>query len=206
MSEDSSLLQVWIDRLRAGDLAARDELIRHAGERLRRLTRRMFSDFARVRQWEETDDVVQNASLRLWNALQTVTPDSVSGFLSLAARQIRRELLDLARHYFGPQGQGTNQVHHSFQEPSDSTAQVPQHHFSTWDDPGRLEGWCEFHQQVEALPTRECAVFDLLWYHGLTQVEAAKILNVSEQTVKRAWLSARMALQAALKGHEVDLD
>ncbi len=40
-----------------------------ACERLTRLARKMLKDFGRVRRWEETDDVVQNALLRLYRTL-----------------------------------------------------------------------------------------------------------------------------------------
>jgi RNA polymerase sigma-70 factor (ECF subfamily) len=109
MSEDASTqLQAWIDRIKAGDPTAHAELLNHACERLRRLTRKMLQDFSGVRRWEGTDDVCQNALLRLHKALQTVPLESVEQFFRLAATQIRRELLDLARHYFGPEGPGAN--------------------------------------------------------------------------------------------------
>src|SRR2546426_1060956 len=47
--------QTWIDRLQAGDLKARDELLGHACERLRRLTRKMLKGFVRLKRWELTD-------------------------------------------------------------------------------------------------------------------------------------------------------
>ncbi|MBL8798147.1 MAG: helix-turn-helix domain-containing protein, partial [Planctomycetia bacterium] len=42
--------------------------------------------------------------------------------------------------------------------------------------------------------------FDLLFYQGLSQAEAAALLNVSERTVKRRWQSARLQLHDALGG------
>ena len=67
-------------------------------------------------------------------------------------------------------------------------------------DPGRLAIWSEFHRQVEALPDEEQAVFDLLWYQGLSQAAAAAVLGVNERTVKRRWQSARVKLHDALEG------
>jgi DNA-directed RNA polymerase specialized sigma24 family protein len=40
----------------------------------------------------------------------------------------------------------------------------------------------------------------LLWYQGLSQAEAAELLQVSERTIKRRWMSARLQLQDALHG------
>ena len=55
-------------------------------------------------------------------------------------------------------------------------------------------------EQVAALPEEEREVFDLLWYQGLPQAEAADLLHVNVRTIKRRWLSARMKLQDALQG------
>src|SRR6476661_7110126 len=109
MSEPGSTtiqLQRCLDRLRQGDLVARNELLNHACERLRKLTRRMLRGFVRLRRWEQTDDVLHNAMMRLHRALSETAPESLRHFFNLAAMQIRRELIDLANHHFGPEGQG----------------------------------------------------------------------------------------------------
>jgi DNA-directed RNA polymerase specialized sigma24 family protein len=43
-------------------------------------------------------------------------------------------------------------------------------------------------------------VFDMLWYQGLTQAEAAALLQVSERTLQRRWRAACERLHAALDG------
>jgi RNA polymerase sigma-70 factor (ECF subfamily) len=192
-----SLVQIqgWIARLQAGDPAARDALLGAAGERLRHLAQKMLQSYPRVRRWEQTDDVLQNALLRLCRTLQDVPPQSVADFLRLAALNIRRELLDLTRHYYGPQGAG---AHHVTLGPDEEGP--PEAAAAASLDPGSLTVWSEFHQQVEALPDEERAVFDLLWYQGLSQAEAAEVLGVTERTIKRRWQSARLRLHDALQG------
>ena len=54
--------------------------------------------------------------------------------------------------------------------------------------------------QVEKLTDEQREVFDLLWYEGLTQPEAATILGVSLKTVKRRWQDARLFLFEAMRG------
>lgn len=196
----TTLLQGCLDRLNAGDPAARDELIRHSYGRLQRLAHHMLQDFVRLQRRQEADDVLQNALLRLLRALETVPLDSVREFFRLAATQLRRKLLDLARHHFGPEGSGTWRA-----DPEEGAARkLPEPGIEASadrsTDPARLAHWTDFHQQVEALPAEEREVFGLLWYHSLTQAEAAAVLNVSESTVKRWWLSARLRLQEALHG------
>jgi RNA polymerase sigma-70 factor (ECF subfamily) len=48
------------------------------------------------------------------------------------------------------------------------------------------------------LPAQERELFDLLWYQGLNQTEAADLLGVCVRTVKRRWQSARLLLGRAL--------
>ncbi len=188
-------VQGLIARLQAGDAAARDALLGAAGERLRALARRMLQDYPRVRRWEETDDVLQNALLRLHRTLQEVTPPSAADFFRLAALNIRRELLDLVKRYYGPQGHG---AHHATLDAEEGGPPEPAGESSL--DPGRLAVWGEFHEQVGRLPDEERAVFDLLWYQGLSQAEAAELLGVNERTVKRRWQSARLKLHDAMQG------
>ncbi len=182
----SSDVQHWLTRLGEGDAGARDELLNCACERLRRLTRKMLRSFPGVRQFEETDDVFQEAMLRLCGALRDVTPATVRDFFRLAALQVRRELIDLARRYGGKEPPGAPE---GGREAAGTT-----------DDPQRLAAWGDFHQAIGALPDEPREVFDLLWYQGLTQAEAAGLLEVSVTTVKRRWQAARRMVFRALGG------
>jgi RNA polymerase sigma-70 factor (ECF subfamily) len=198
-ASQTAQIQGWIERLKAGDESARKELLACACARLERLTRKMLRSYPRVRRWEQTDDVFQNASLRLYRALAEVRPAGVVEFFRLAALNIRRELLDLAKHYYGPRGAG---AHHASLAGGEESGEGPAacERADTQDDPARLAAWTEFHTQVDALPAEEREVFDLLWYQELTQAEAANLLGVSERTVKRRWQSARLQLFRALGG------
>jgi RNA polymerase sigma-70 factor (ECF subfamily) len=184
-------LQQCLERLQAGDEGARQELLAGVSDRLTRLTRAMLKDYARLRRWEETGDVLQSALLRLYRALQTVTPGTLREFYRLAALQIRRELIDLARHHFGPQSGGG---HH------ESVAGAPEAPADSTCGPDRLASWAEFHEQVDALPEQEREVFDLVWYQGLTHPEAAALLETSTKTVQRRWHAACRKLHEALGG------
>jgi RNA polymerase sigma factor (sigma-70 family) len=192
-------LQRWLDLLRSGDDRGRRELISHACERLRKLTRHMLKGFPQVKRWEQTDDVLQNALMRLYRALADVTPESLRHFYYLAALQIRRELLDLAKHHFGPEGQGTK--HHTSEAKADDAHDPLEVQVDEAEEPSTLEGWTEFHAQVERLPEAEQELFNLVWYEGLSQNEAAQVLHLSLRTVKRRWQTARLLLYQALHGN-----
>ncbi len=136
-SQSTAQIQLRLDRLRSGDESARDELLNIACERLRRLTRKMLRDYRRVSRWEQTDDVLQNAVLRLCRGLDGVKPATVRSFINLAAVQIRRELIDLARHYNGPEGPGR---HHASRAGSGGSGSLPgpPEAANDTDDPARL--------------------------------------------------------------------
>jgi RNA polymerase sigma factor (sigma-70 family) len=65
-------------------------------------------------------------------------------------------------------------------------------------NPQTLSVYSELHFAVDRLPEIERKVVDLIWYHDLTQSEAARILNLSEQQVRRNWVSARLNLHQFL--------
>ena len=202
MSASNQTLQIegLIDRLQAGDEAARQELLACAGQRLTRLTRKMLKGFPRVKRWEETDDVFQNASLRLYRTLANVTPPTARDFFRLAALSIRRELLDLAKHYYGPEGLGMHHASVGGGQGSQSESPALSPAQDAGGEASQLAAWTEFHAQIDQLPEEERELFDLLWYQECTQAEAALLLKVSESTVKRRWASARVKLHKLLKG------
>jgi DNA-directed RNA polymerase specialized sigma24 family protein len=64
-------------------------------------------------------------------------------------------------------------------------------------DPTHLEAWARLHETIKALPSELRDVFDLLWYQGMVQREAAGVLGISEATLKRRWHDARLAVGPA---------
>jgi RNA polymerase sigma factor (sigma-70 family) len=198
MIDSSTQLHLFLQRMQAGDETARNELFRHMAGRLERLTRKMLHDFPGVRRWAGTDDVLQSALIRLLRTLRAVRPTTSRDFLGLAAEQIRRELIDLARHYYGPQGIGANHASRGDAEGSrDPVLAQP----TPADEPATLAAWCEFHEQVRHLPPDEREVVDLLFYQELSQGEAAELLQVTVRTVQRRWHAALLKLHAVLKDH-----
>jgi RNA polymerase sigma-70 factor (ECF subfamily) len=196
VTDSAPTLQHWLDRLRDGDPAARNELIRHSRDRLKLLTRQMLRRFPGVRQWEESSDVLQNVLVRLDRALQAVAVPSPRDFLRLATTQIRRELIDLARHHFGPEGPGANLVPpgqiapgETPPEPEDGSA-----------DPKELSRWHDLHCQIAGLDDEDRELFELLYYQGLKQADAAALLGVPLTTFKRRWRAARLRLMTRLGG------
>ncbi len=195
MNENTTVrLQRCLDRLRAGDAGARRELIGAASERLTRLARKMLKADDRVRRWEQTGDVFQNAAMRLWRALEAVTPGSLREFYSLAALQVRRELTDLARHHYGALGAAAN---HQSNPPQAGAGERGRAAFDSADEghePSALAIWGEMHEKVGELPEEQREAFDLIYYQGLTHAEAAGLLGLSTKTIQRRWQGACLAL------------
>jgi RNA polymerase sigma-70 factor (ECF subfamily) len=117
-----------------------------------------------------------------------VKPESTRAFFGLAAEQMRRELLDLARHYYGPEGEGANH---------DSVAPRPDDSRPALDPPAPnstsadLERWARFHEEAERLPVREREVVGLIFYHGWTQAQVAELFHKDVRTIRR-WLESAL--------------
>jgi RNA polymerase sigma factor (sigma-70 family) len=203
-SDDTTAPEIaaCLERLRAGDLAARDRIIEICSGRLRLLARRMLARFPAVRRWDDTDDVFQNAALRLHKALGQVRPESPRAIMALAATQLHRELIDLARRHAGPMSFAAN---HATTAPA-----VPVAADSVGPSPGgvdaaaapdeSLDRWTLFHEAIAALPGELREVFQLVWYLGADQRSIAGLLDCSERTVKSRWREARESVRAALEG------
>jgi RNA polymerase sigma-70 factor (ECF subfamily) len=187
-----------LDLARSGDQTARQRLVEHACERLRGLARKMLRRYPKVRRWEETDDVFVEAVTRLHRSLATVQPESPRHFYNLAATQIRRVLVDLARKHYGPEGLGSH--HDTAARSPDGEAPPRYERADVSGEPSGLAEWSEFHEQVEALSGEEREVFNLIWYEQMSQEEAAEVLGVTVRTVRRRWQEARYRLQKARLG------
>jgi RNA polymerase sigma-70 factor (ECF subfamily) len=174
-------LRELIVRFQSGESSALDTLIRRTEERLEQFARRMLAGFPRVRAREGTDDVLQSALVRLTRALREQTPQSVRDFFNLAAVQIRRELLDLARsHARRP----AERLEH---DPPDRA-----------EDSAELDRWTRLHEAVEQLPAELRDAFSYRFYHDWPQAEIASVLGISDRQVRRLWVEACLRLKAAV--------
>jgi RNA polymerase sigma-70 factor (ECF subfamily) len=183
------MFNALMGRLRSGDAKARNLLLMHLEQRLRGLAHRQLRNFPGVNRWEQTDDLLQKVLLRIDRALTDVDFQDPRHLLAISALHLRRELLDLARHYQGPQGIAS---HHKTNAPRGDQTDTPEQQFgSDTYDPARLARWTEFHQQVEQLPAELRPYFDLVFYQGLTHAQAAEILQCSEKQVYRKFGEAR---------------
>jgi RNA polymerase sigma factor (sigma-70 family) len=197
--ESHGSLDACIVRLTGGDPAARAELLALACDRMREIAQRMLRRFPNVRRWDETDDVLQNAAIRLYASLSRITPKDARGLLGLAATHIRRELLDLARKHAGPESYAANHetnVKHAGGDELWKVDSAAAYH----ESPDQLTRWTRLHEAAASLPAEEKELFHLIWYLDMSQEEAARMLGCSVRTVKRRWDSAKKLLNEAVLG------
>ena len=195
----TTVLQGILDRAAQGDPSAYEELIGRSSQRLLRLTKKMLRGYPQLRRWEQTDDVFQNAAIRLYRSLHNLKPDSVRSFMGLAALEIRRTLIDLNRHHFGPEG-AAGKHRSDVAGDHSGAAELLKNKPAADSGPRSIAAWAEFHEAVAKLPADEGEVFHLIWYGGLEQREIASLLNVSIPTVQRRWYRARHLLYEIFQG------
>lgn len=191
-----------IDRLSTADpetrRVAREELLSSAIEHMRAVAHRMVRGFPQVRRWDETDDIVQGAAMRLTRALDSVVPLDARHLLGLLAMQVRRELLDLARRYGGVE----SFAYHHETNAADIDGQQVLHCDVAADsiDTDSVNSWTRFHEAAESLNNDDRELFNLVWYLGLNQEQAANALGCSVRTIARRWDIVKRHLVVRLEG------
>jgi len=177
-------------RIAAGDPSARDRLFELCFHRLLRISRRMIAGFPNVRRWDDTDDVFQEAAIRLDRSLRQMNLTTPRDVFAIAATQVHRVLLDLARRHAGPMSFAAN--HASVSDPADDPvdrAAAPR---------VDLDRWTAFHEAVERMPARQREVFHLVWHMGCDQETVSRLTGRSIRTVKRDWRECREAIRQSL--------
>ena len=194
--DTSEALNGCLQRLAAGDPQAGDRILEICSTRLREMTSRMLGRFPTVRRHDDTDDVFQGAVLRLHRALgqMAASRESPRSVMALAAMQIRRELVDLARRNAGASSYAANHDTNVMRAAGKERYLVEE---AAVEDE-TLDRWQQFHAAIAALPAEEMEVFQLAWYLGADQKTIASVIGCSERTVRSHWLRAREAVKTAL--------
>jgi RNA polymerase sigma-70 factor (ECF subfamily) len=184
-------------RLQPGDAAAAHELWAACRERMQFLASKLLASSPQVHRWEDTDDLVQNASVRLLEALKEATIESDRHLLNLAFKKIREEFIDKLRHYGGPRSpmrhRATSSQRGGDGERVDLIEQAAAAEMTSVTESDR---WERFHAVVDRLPEREREVFGMAWYLGADQETIARTIGSSVPTVKRMWKTAKAIVAA----------
>jgi RNA polymerase sigma-70 factor (ECF subfamily) len=211
VSDESTalLMQGQLERAVTGDAEARQRLLEFARDRLMHHARRLLHGrYARLEPFAQTDDVVQQLYVkilenqnRFWVNAHGEPVRTLAEFFGHASAWMRDVLCDRLRKAYG------RDDNRPLVLPLDggSSGGGPRHEpYSSTLDGDKLRRWTEFHEAAARLPDDLRAVFDLVWYQGLSQPEAAALLGIAVRTVKLRWLKARLLVQQALGGSPFD--
>ncbi|HSJ62411.1 MAG TPA: ECF-type sigma factor [Gemmatimonadaceae bacterium] len=184
MSSRSRVTEL-LRRHSAGDRAALDEAIPLLYEELRRVARRQLRREDRGHTLSTTA-LVNEAYLRLADLRQMEWQDRAH-FLAMAARAMRRVLVDHARrHRADKRGGGEQPV--SLEEALIVSGENMEMVIAVDDALSRLG----------ALSPRLAQVVEYRFFGGMTEEEMATALGVTPRTVQRDWVKARGWLRETL--------
>ena len=189
MDQDSTVeLQDLLDRLRAGDKAARRAFLEQTCNRLRRLAAKiLYGSFPNLQSRHDVDSVVHETWLRLMQAVDKADPPTVADFFRLASHKIRQVLLDMASRQ---KRIDQRETFLSRAESGDNRAGAANQTY----DSARLALWTEFHNKVGSLPEAERTVFEMHYYLGLPQAAIAKVTGLHPRKVSYLWVAATETL------------
>ena len=182
----TELLRAWSD----GDEGALERLVPLVEAELRRLARGYMGRERRGHTLQVTA-LVNEAFLRLTDARRLRWQDRAH-FLGISARLMRRVLVDHARaRGYQKRGGGAQQV-----TLDDAILGSPDAAVDRVD----LVALDRALEALAAVDTRKSRVIELRFFGGLSVEEAADVLHVSADTVKRDWRLAKLWLLHELGG------
>ena len=196
--QTSVVIQCYLDSL-PGDTSAEPiirELLGRAADRLRMLCatflHKSYPRLTRPPSNMETDELLGGVVARLITALRTTRPLTVRQFFGLANQHIRWQLNDLARRL---------DERPAAEALAESGIAAPASSASVLSPDGR-----RMLEAIDGLPEDEREVFELVGIQGLTHAEVATVVGVSEKTVQRRLIRARLLLAERLADLRPDQD
>ena len=183
MTQVTQLLQ----RMHAGEAAARDALFAAAYEELRRLARSRLRDGGRNTVLETTS-LVHECYLRFVTAGELRAEDR-RAFFAYASQVMRSVILNSVRERQAEQ-RGGDAPHLTL------STEVVDNLAGDEETILRVHEALEVLQQVDA---RLAQVAQMRYFGGYSEREIAETLGVTERTVQRDWEKARAILAAALQ-------
>lgn len=187
--DDEEHITLILRRLHDGDRKAESELLPLVYAHLHRLAERQFKS-------ERPGHTLQPTALLSELYLRVIRDTSVdwqsrSHFYAIAAETIRRILVDHAR------------AANALRRPNPNK-RVPVEDVLIYSDDHALEILIidEALTKLRSWDERQAQVVELRFFGGLSVAETARVLNVSERTVKLDWTLARAWLSNIVNGGE----
>jgi RNA polymerase sigma factor (TIGR02999 family) len=186
------LLAAW----RGGDHHALDRLFPLVYDELRRVASRQL-DRESTGHTLETTALVHEAYLRLIDQTRVQWADRAH-FFAIAARAMRRVLLDYARRHRAAK-RGGGRVAATYDELALDQSPAP----AAIDVDARADTLIALDAALDglaAIDERLSRVVECRFFGGLTDEETAEALGVTARTVRRDWVKAKALLAQAMKG------
>ncbi len=180
-SEVSQLLDAWSE----GDTKALDQLMPLVSDELRAIARRHFKNEPSDHTLQPTA-VVNEAYIKL-KGQRKVQWHSRAEFFGVAAKMIRRILVDYARHRQAEKRGGKVLI-----APFDEALALPENR-----DP-ELIVLDDALKVLAKLDARQARIVELRYFGGLKFQEIAKLEKISRTTVWREWKTALLFLRREL--------
>ena len=184
--EVTRLLSTW----KSGDERAAEDLLPLVYDELRRLASSYLRRERRGHTLQATA-LVNEAYMRLMGpSLENAVVDNRRHFFAIAARAMRRVLVDHARRYQADKRIGVDQKVGIEDSPVVQMAHSPNLDvLAVHEALGHLE---ELHP-------RQAQIIEMRFFGGLSVPEVATVLEVSEATVAREWRVGRLLLRRELQ-------
>lgn len=176
----SELLASW----RAGDLSARDRLFSLFYPELKRAAAAMVRREPGLSM--STGDLIHEAVARLMGLRQIAWNDRAH-FLALAARMMRRALVDHVR--------SRRRLKREHQKVELTTGLADEPNIELEDLNAALD-------RLALIDAERADIVEMRYFAGMEIADIALVLGISESTVKRRWNAARLWLLEALS-HDV---
>lgn len=187
MTDNRNDITFYLREWRGGDSSALENIFPLVYDELRRIARRY-----RARENGEhtlqTTEIINEAYLKLVSQSENDWQNR-SHFFAVASRVMRNLLVDYARtKNYQKRGSGAEKINLD-----DAVIFAPA-------PDARLLALDEALKNLEKLDERKSRLVELRYFGGLSALETAEVLGVSEITVKREWLKAKAWLYREIAG------
>lgn len=189
-----SRLHEAVVRFNAGDDSAKEDLLNHVRHRLMVISRwklRGPDGYTTVARWNETDDVVQEVSVRLAKALDETPINTGNHFLNLAAKHIRWILTDMHRHagtkshFAATLETDRARLEDNGPDARLATAVAPIESRFRWD---------KFLDRFDTLTEEQRQMLDDVFFNGCTHQESADRMKIGITAFKDRWRKLKLQL------------
>jgi RNA polymerase sigma-70 factor, ECF subfamily len=180
-SEITRILQDWND----GNEDAKEMLLPFVYEELKRQARYLMAK-ERSNHTLQSTALVHEVFLRL-SEQSGIDWKNRAHFYGIASRMMRQILVDYARQHSAAK-RGSNKIHLSIED-----VQIP-----VEERVGSVLALHEALERLEEFDEKQAKIVEMRFFGGMTNIEIAESLEISESTVGREWRAARMWLYREL--------